>query len=378
MLAAQQQSARPDSSGLISRLGQDTIAVERVVTAGDSITGEVLDRYPQTERFAYTAHVTAGHRVSAYTLLLYRTPDPASAVALRMHIDFVGDSARVTIQRRDGTSTSTVAVPQGTVPLNEPAFGLYQVAAARALAARGRRLDFAGLYGAHDLYPGSELARVGNDTVLLATKSDTVRVVVDERGHVRSMTDPGGTLQATVVRAIWPDLTQWTASFLARDAQGKALGPLSPRETTRAVVGGAHLAFDYGRPAKRGRAIFGAVVPWNRVWRTGANAATSFVTDQDVMLGTTRVPAGSYTLFSVPARDGWTLIVSRKTGEWGTEYDSTADFARIPMRTATTSRPVERFTIAVQPAPSGGQAVTFAWDTLVGSIAVRSARSAGS
>jgi hypothetical protein len=124
-----------------------------------------------------------------------------------------------------------------------------------------------------------------------------------------------------------------------------------------------HVVVDYGRPSKRGRTIFGGVVPYNTIWRTGANAATGFKIDRDAMIGATKVPAGEYTLFSLPTADAWTLVVSKKTHEWGTEYDSTADLARIPM-TMSAGAPVEQFTINVD---SQG-VMSFAWDTRVGSV----------
>jgi hypothetical protein len=90
------------------------------------------------------------------------------------------------------------------------------------------------------------------------------------------------------------------------------------------------------------------------------------------VIGPTRVPAGSYTLFTIPSQAGWTLIVSRATGEWGTEYDPTADFARIPMTSATTPRVAERFTIAVTSRGSGkSNALTMQWDNVIATVPLR-------
>ena len=115
------------------------------------------------------------------------------------------------------------------------------------------------------------------------------------------------------------------------------------------------------------RVIFGGVVPYNTIWRTGANAATGFKVDNDVRLRSVTVPAGAYTLFSLPTADAWTLVVSTRTHEWGTEYDSTADLARIPMRVTTPKTPVEQFTIDIDPQGT----ISFAWDNRVGSLSLR-------
>jgi hypothetical protein len=139
------------------------------------------------------------------------------------------------------------------------------------------------------------------------------------------------------------------------------MGPLSIRDTVRATVGPAHLVIDYGRPRRRGREIFGTVVPWEQVWRTGANAATQFETDADLVVHGTTIPKGKYTLFSIPARNGAKLIVNRQTGQWGTQYDGTQDLAQLDMRAGALSAPVETFTIAVDAADRGG-VLRLRWD----------------
>jgi Protein of unknown function (DUF2911) len=112
--------------------------------------------------------------------------------------------------------------------------------------------------------------------------------------------------------------------------------------------GGKTLTVNYSSPRMKGRKIFGGtVVPYGEVWRSGANEATTFVTDADLSVGGKPVPAGSYTLFTIPDKDKWTLIISKKTGEWGTPYPGAdSDFARIDMTPSTLPTNVENFTIA--------------------------------
>jgi hypothetical protein len=160
-----------------------------------------------------------------------------------------------------------------------------------------------------------------------------------------------------------------SAAPLIVGAQSAAPIP-SPRDTTRATVAGAHLLVDYGRPSKRDRAIFGGLVPWGQVWRTGANAATTFVIDKPVVIGTTAVPAGTYTLYSVPNQSGpWLLVINKQTKQWGTEYHQEQDLARIPMTTTSVSTPVEKFTIEVVPQGAGGT-LGLVWDATRASVAI--------
>lgn len=161
------------------------------------------------------------------------------------------------------------------------------------------------------------------------------------------------------------------ASLGAQDAASPASPLPSPRDTTRATVSGASMLVDYGRPSKRGRAIYGGLVPWGQVWRTGANAATTFVTSKPLVIGGTTVPAGTYTLYTVPNQSGpWLLVVNKQTKQWGTEYHQDQDLARIPMTTTAVSPAVEKFSIEVAPLGSGG-VIGLVWDTTRASVAFR-------
>ena len=103
------------------------------------------------------------------------------------------------------------------------------------------------------------------------------------------------------------------------------------------VGGSKSITVDYSSPRAKGRKVFGGIVPYGEVWRAGANEATTFVTTGDLMLGGHHVPAGSYTLFTIPAQDKWTLIISKKTGEWGIPYPGMdSDLARVDMKVSAT------------------------------------------
>ena len=139
---------------------------------------------------------------------------------------------------------------------------------------------------------------------------------------------------------------------LLGSAQGSRPSPAA--KATCDLGGGKTITVDYSSPRAKGRKVFGGLVPYGEVWRAGANEATTFVTSADVMVGGSHVPAGSYTLFTVPNKDKWTLIVSKKTGEWGIPYPGAADdLVRVDMKVSATSAPVENFTIAFDKAASG-------------------------
>jgi hypothetical protein len=134
----------------------------------------------------------------------------------------------------------------------------------------------------------------------------------------------------------------------------KGSRPSPPAKATCELAGGKTITVDYSSPRAKGRKIFGGLVPYGEVWRAGANEATTFVTTTDMMVGSSHVPAGSYTIFTIPNKDKWTLIISKKIGEWGIPYPGAdQDLARVDMKVSATPSPVENFTIAFDKAASG-------------------------
>ena len=150
---------------------------------------------------------------------------------------------------------------------------------------------------------------------------------------------------AVVTIAIFALAAACTTCFAQDD---KSKRPSPPAQTQCKLPDGKTVTIDYSSPRAKGRKIFGDLVPFGKVWRAGANEATTFVTEAGASVGGKDVPAGNYTLFAIPAADKWTLIISKGTGEWGTDYPGEAkDLTRVEMKTGKTSGPVENFTIAL-------------------------------
>jgi hypothetical protein len=139
---------------------------------------------------------------------------------------------------------------------------------------------------------------------------------------------------------------------------------MSPRDTVRATIGNAAITIDYGRPAARGRAVFARGVLGDTLWRTGANAATRFVTTHDLIIGRDTLRAGAYSLWTGVSADNssYALVFNSQTGQWGTEHHAERDVLRAPLTIERLSTPVERFTIRL---PSGGStsALRLEWAT---------------
>jgi hypothetical protein len=138
-----------------------------------------------------------------------------------------------------------------------------------------------------------------------------------------------------------------TLSLCASAQKDKSQRPSPPAQAKCSFSDGKTVTTDYSSPRAKGRKVFGDLVPYGEVWRTGANEATTFVTTANLTIGSLMIPAGNYTMFTVPQQDKWTLIINKKTGEWGIPYKYQSDeLGRTDMDVSKTSGPVENFTIS--------------------------------
>ncbi len=150
---------------------------------------------------------------------------------------------------------------------------------------------------------------------------------------------------------------------------------ISPHETISAVIDGNRVTIVYGRPYTKdpktgeARKIWGGLVPYGSIWRTGADEATLLITQKPIELGGTTIPAGAYTLWVLPTAEKTKLIVNKQIGQWGTSprdpkqtYDETLDVARIDMKKDALDQPVDQFTISLEAKPSGGGTLKLGWE----------------
>ena len=150
-------------------------------------------------------------------------------------------------------------------------------------------------------------------------------------------------------------------------AQDKGQRPSPPAKAQCKLSSGKTITVDYSSPRAKGRKIFGELVPYGEVWRTGANEATTFVTTANLSAGGKDVPSGSYTIFTLPNADAWSLIINKHTGEWGVPYKyQSEELARIPMTVEKTSAPVENMTIGFD--QSGGCTLRVSWESTQASV----------
>jgi hypothetical protein len=137
----------------------------------------------------------------------------------------------------------------------------------------------------------------------------------------------------------------------------------SPAATAMVTLNGKHIKINYNAPSMRGRKIMGGLVPYGQVWRTGANPATTLITQANLKIGTLSVPAGTYTIYTLPSADQWLLIINKQTGQWGTVYSQDQDLGRTPMKSNTLSSPQEKMSISFENTKGKSTELHVKWET---------------
>lgn len=355
-------TAGSERGAFVVRLGADTIAVERYTRTGDRIEGDEAMRTPATALRHYVATLGPDGAITSLDYDARRLNGTVPPTRARMRIGADSATVHLTAGGRDTTLTYVARMASPYVNLS---YGLLEAMLVRhyASAADSTSIPLIAL-GAPQPLTGT-LRRVGSDSVTFSVfESTPYRARVDSRGRILGLQGLGTTQKVLVDRVSDVDVQGTAAAWARRDSAGQALGVLSPTDSVKASVGGAQLAVVYSRPSLRGRTLMGSVVPYGQVWRTGANAATMFRTDRDLVIGSATVPAGSYTLFTLPSTSGAQLIINKQTGQWGTEYDASRDLARVDATVTTTPAPLERFTFAIEPTTGNRGTIRYMWGTM--------------
>ncbi len=175
----------------------------------------------------------------------------------------------------------------------------------------------------------------------------------NSRGDLDSIDAIGSTWNVTGKVVGQMDLDAMAQRFYEEDQKSSMV--ISVQDSVVTETCDATIKVDYSRPKMRGRTIFGAVVPYDRTWRTGANAATTIFSDKPLSFSGKILPAGTYSLWTIPSKEGWTLIFNSRANAWGTEHDPSLDVLKVPMLTQTLTDNVELMTIEVKPNNLGGE-----------------------
>ena len=360
---ARSESTEPEERyGFVARLGNDTVSVESVTRRGNTLISDAVDRFPRVRQRHTEIRLRDDGSIEHLEMDIRSPSEPEKQRQRRVVADARRDSVIIT-KKDDSSSTRWAFATGGGVamahlPQMYSLYELYFAAARRRATATNRaagdtlmfrqfyidrEFDRFPLHHAIVRLPADGKADISHDWL-----SGTGEATLDSAGRLLAYSGARTTYLVDVRRLdSVPDVQAIGARFADAEAKGGGAKALSVRDTLRAAIGGATFTVDYGRPLARGRTLLGDVIPYDRVWRTGANAATHFTTSAPIALGGLQLPAGGYTLWTVPRANGVELIVNRQTGQWGTGYDRSRDLGRARMATDTLAQLVERFTISI-------------------------------
>lgn len=361
----------PSTAYIVTRLGVDTVAIERYTRSANKLEGDLVLRHPRVRTLHYVADLGANGEIKSMTTTVRRANSDQNTPPVVQTVTRFGDTLAVIEVQRNGkpdTAASGRKAYRGAVApmlgLEPTSYGIYEQLLSSARLGRDS-VSYALIAPGAGPTPAIILRRRGTDSVAFTSTffpgwTEVARV--DSRGRILGIDASPTTVKTVAQRVDNMDFDNLVKSWAAIEtARGGMMGQMSPPDTVRTTIGGANLLVAYSRPLKRGRVIFGNIVPWNQVWRTGANAATMFTTDKDLVFGSTVVPAGKYTLWTVPGPTGAKLIFNSETGQWGTDYHADKDFTRVDLGGKQVSPPVEQFVIGVTPQGQGGL-LSFTWD----------------
>ncbi len=165
------------------------------------------------------------------------------------------------------------------------------------------------------------------------------------------------------VLTIMAGMALMPAGFAQMSGGGAKKPMASPPATATVELNGKTVSIAYNTPSMRGRKIFGGLVPYGKVWRTGANPATTLKTEANLKIGAATVPAGTYTLFTIPSETVWKLIINKQTGQWGLHYEEAQDLARVDMKKSTLPAPQEKMSISFENTQGNKTQLHVRWDT---------------
>jgi hypothetical protein len=212
-----------------------------------------------------------------------------------------------------------------------------------------------------------------NQLIMGSTAMGYFRVNLDNKGKTANI-DATGT--SWNVKGQLVPLLNIDSVISARqlvEAGRPPAGAINKLDSVQTVINGVLLKIKYSRPSVRGRNIYGEVVPWNRFWRTGANAATRITVTKPVYFGDKELPAGDYSIWTMPSQTGWKIMFNKQANIWGTEYNPEHDVLVIPLQTTSLKVPVELFTFFIDERGDDGE-ISFEWEKLKGSLRFRTSR----
>jgi hypothetical protein len=372
LLLAACTTEEPAHYAFVTTIGRDTISVENVTRRGNRLTSDEVERFPRVRRRHTTVDLDADGSIAKLAMDIH---SPSEKPADR-HAEATVSGGKVRISAKDGENTHNRTFDTGgsVAMAHVPQmYSLYELIFAQALkraaTSKADTVRFRQFYVDREfdnfpLHHGFvRIVAPGKAEIRHDWLSGIGEATFDSANHMLTYNGSRTTYDVRVQRVSDTLPVSAIADRYAAIEAHAGVKSLSVRDTLRQKIGDASFMIDYGRPLARGRELLGNVIRYGAVWRTGANAATQFSTSAPISLRGLKVPAGMYTLWTVPRADGADIIVNRQTGQWGTEYNPSMNLGRATLGTELASQSVEKFTFSIIPADSKHGTLVLEWGT---------------
>jgi hypothetical protein len=341
-----------DESYFVTKLGDDTLAVEQFLKTESGMAATVILRSPETRFSKYTLNLDETGGISQMQRTDYPPTEGFSGEgALVQSIVRQGDSLSVEFYGENADAARAYMAPYqtGVLPFIDMVHWPFELAFNRAAETEQDSIN-------QPLLSGNRISNF----IIADMEDDSMTIRHPFRGVMGVNVTPEGTIKhldaGLTTRKLKVDrVNSVDMNALADRYAQNPIGELSGAISAEYAFSNTNFRVDYGSPQKRGRELFGGIVPYSERWRTGANRATHFYTSNDIQIGDLEVPAGEYTIFTIPEEDGGTLIINSETGQNGNSYDESQDFGRVPMQVEQTDNMTEAFTITVEETDEGGR-----------------------
>ncbi len=354
LLAAPAPTIHAQDATIVYRLGRDTVAIEQFTRTPTRLAGETVTRSGGVvARTQYEITMSGGNATSAVIRRRLADGSPIPNNPTEVRFTFRPDSAKRQVVWKDSTQSASFAAPNAFLALPVYTYAPFELINARGAGARDS-VSAIGLAGNAVSMIG--LQRFAGDTLRMRGGAYQMLVHFDRDGRIQWTNGVFTTNKAIGTRSAGK------VDIVALAAAMKPTGVLSPRAMAYAPFGRGPIFVNYSRPAVRERTVWGGVlVPYDSIWRTGANEATHLATSKTIAFGDLTLAPGLYTLFTQHTRSGTFLVVSRQVGQWGTEYQASQDLGRVKMEMDRTPEHVEDFLISVRAMSNTRGAIELAW-----------------
>ncbi|MEP6508064.1 MAG: DUF2911 domain-containing protein [Gemmatimonadales bacterium] len=363
--------------GFLALLGRDTVSIESVSRTGNMVVSDEVDRFPRVRQRHTAITLNDDGSIKRLVMDIHTPSEPENQRDRR--VEAVVNGGVVRLSKSDKSAAINKEFPTGNgiamahLPQMYSLYDLYFAVALRhakaANIAVGQPIQMRQFYldREFDNFPLHHgVVKVmpnGHVEIQHDWLAGTGEATIDSGYRLQKYSGARTTYKVEVTRlAEMPAIYPIGERFATLETSTGGMKQLSVRDTTRAAIGKSTFTVDYARPLARGRALVGGLIPYDQVWRTGANAATQFTTSAPITVGKLSLAAGMYTLWTVPRANGTVeLIVNKQTGQWGTEYNSSFDLGRTPLTAETAKTQVDKFVISILPTDARHGNLVMAW-----------------